>query len=252
MTEEGSDATCAAWPVDSEVDVAFRALWRHLVVADPTGPSDAIFCFGSRDRAVPARAAELHAAGVAPLVMVSGGGLIDGHRTEADVFAEDLVARGVPPEQIVRERESRNTGENVTFGVRGLEVHVRLRRITAVSWPLVARRCRATVARHHPTVTVASAPALAHPDEVWAATPRTVRAALGEWDRLGTYVARGFTVAQPRPPEVRTAVRTLRRALADAATAPLVAVGGRDALTASGVGSRPVPHAGASAPAAFR
>lgn len=247
MTEEGTDAARVAWPLGSEVDAAFRELWRHLVVADATGPSDAIFCFGSRDRAVPARAAELHAAGVAPLVMVSGGGLIDGRRTEADVFAEDLVRRGVPAEQIVRERESRNTGENVTFGVQGLEVHVRLRHLTAVSWPLVARRCRATVARHHPTVAVASAPALAHPDEVWAATPRTVRAALGEWDRLGAYVARGFTVAQPRPAPVRAAVRTLRAALAGSPVPP--AVGGEVDPAHRAVDR---PRAGATATAAFR
>lgn len=215
MREQRTDARrrSSPWAPDREVERSFRVLWDHLVVQDPLSPSDAIFCFGSRDRGVPAQAARLFREGAAPLVMVSGGGLIDGARSEAEVFAEDLVARGVPIERIVTEHASTNTGENVILGVAGLSVHVDLHRITAVSWPLCARRCRATLARHHPDVAVASAPALDHPGEVWPATPRTIRAALGEWDRLGVYVGMGFTVAQPRPPEVHEAVGRLRRAL---------------------------------------
>ncbi len=243
MTERADVGPRALGAGRADVEAAFGVLWRHLVVQDPPTSSDALLCFGSRDRRVPARAAELWSEGVAPLVMVSGGGLLDGDRCEADVFADDLVARGVPAERVVREREARNTGENVTFGVRGLEVHVRLRRITAVSWPLAARRCRATLGRHHPTVAVTSAPALAHPDEVWPATPRAVRAALGEWDRLAAYVGRGFTVAQPRPLEVCRAVGILRTALA---------VDGSGLGAHRGEGAGVGPRAGATATAAFR
>lgn len=228
MSEQRADGWGRAgpWSATTDLDDSFRTLWDHLVVRDPAGPSDAIFCFGSRDRSVPARAARLFAEGIAPIVMVSGGGLIDGSRSEAEVFADDLVARGVPIERIVTEHASMNTGENVVLGMAGLSVHIDLHRITAVSWPLCARRCRATLARHHPDVAVLSAPALDHPDEVWPVTSRATRAALGEWDPLGAYAERGFIVAQPRPPEVRDAVSRLRRSLGIRAPEPTAVVEG--------------------------
>lgn len=204
-----------SWPIRAgdALEEAFGILWDYLVVNDARQQSDVIFCFGSRHREVPKRAAELFAAGQAPLILVSGGAPIDGVGCEADVFAQDLVALGVPADRIVAERKARNTGENVVLGLGALSGRLVLRRVTAVSWPLAARRCLATFGRHDPSLVVRSAPAVARPDEPWPATTRAIRAALGEWDRTMRYARLGYTIPQRRPLAVRRAARLLRREL---------------------------------------
>lgn len=189
---------------------AFSVVWDHLVVEHEPRPSDAIFCFGSRHWRVPQRAAALFAMGVAPVVLVSGAPADPDGPCEADVFAADLVAAGVPAERIVLERHATNTGENVELGVAALRHHLEPSRITAVSWPLATRRCRATFAKVHPAIEVASSPALPRPGARWAPTLRRIRFALGELDRLERYAGLGHIVAQPRPAEVQRATEVLR------------------------------------------
>lgn len=193
------------------VDDAFGVLWRYLVVTGTRGPSDVIFCFGSRDHTVPARAAELYLLGVAPWILVSGGPLFDGARTEAESFADDLRSFGVPEDRIIVENGSTNTGENVRFGMAELSARVPVHRVTTVSWPLAARRCQATFGRWFPAVEVRSAPPFGDdPADRWPATDRTVRASLGEYDRLGRYASMGFIRQESIPRSVRRAARVLR------------------------------------------
>jgi len=76
-------------------------------------PSDADIDFSDAvDRAL--LAAELHRAGLAPTILVSGGNLpwSDALRPEAELIADLLVELGVPRDMLVLEGESRNTREN--------------------------------------------------------------------------------------------------------------------------------------------
>ncbi|WP_421121131.1 YdcF family protein [Aquihabitans daechungensis] len=205
---------------DEAVASAFAAAWDHLVVEDPLRPTDAIFCFGSRHWRVPERAATLFAAGVAPFVVVTGGPSVLGERSEAERFAADLVAAGVPPDRLILEHAARHTGENVVFGLDHLRRHLDPRRLTLVSWPLAARRCRATFAHLAPEVAVGSAPALRHAGHRWRPTPRRIRFALGELDRLRRYSADGLIAAHERPAAVDDAVAVLQAALARADAGP--------------------------------
>lgn len=189
---------------------AFRVLWDYLVPVDQPTVSDVIFCFGSRDHTVPARAAELFVLGVAPWVLVSGGVSFDGRRSESEAFADDLCSFGVPRDRIIVEGASTNTGQNVILGMAALSSEMDVGRITAVSWPLAARRCRATFARWFPQVEVWSSPSHGGEDERWQATDRTMRAALGELDRLARYAEAGFLCEQPVPTAVRQAAEALR------------------------------------------
>lgn len=197
-------------PVAWTVRRAFGHVWDHLVVEDPPTPSDAIFCFGSRHRRVPERAAALYAVGVAPVVLVTGGTEAPGERPEADRLADDLVAAGVPRDRIIVEGRARNTGENVALGMTALARHVEATQLTLVSWPLATRRCRATFGVRHPAVTLASAPALPEPGVRWSTTKRRIRFALGEIDRLRRYGAWGMIAHQPFPPHVLQASAVLR------------------------------------------
>jgi len=64
------------------------------------------------------RAASLHEAGKAPLVIASGGPVCAGCRSEADVLRNALVAFGVPAEDIGLENRSLNTRQNAVFTAR--------------------------------------------------------------------------------------------------------------------------------------
>ena len=206
-------ARAGARIVDGPVAAAFEAAWDHLVVEDPIEPVDALFCFGSRHWRVPERAAALFAQGVAPLVVVTGGPSTLGDASEAERFAADLMAAGVPEDRLVLEHRARHTGENVVLGLARLRRHVDPQRLALVSWPLAARRCRATFARLAPEVVVSSAPALRRPGDRWRPTLRRIRFSLGELDRLERYGAEGLIAPEVRPTAVRDAVPVLRAAL---------------------------------------
>ncbi|MCC6215469.1 MAG: YdcF family protein [Polyangiaceae bacterium] len=60
------------------------------------------------------RAIEAYRAGVAPRVVACGGRRWDGV-PEADALADALIAGGVPPEAILRERWSVSTAENARY-----------------------------------------------------------------------------------------------------------------------------------------
>jgi hypothetical protein len=193
---------------------AFRAVWSHLVVEDPATECDALFCFGSRHHRVPEVAGALHRRGIAPLVLVTGGPAGPGEPAEADLFAARLEEAGVPARAIVRERSARHTGENVALGLAALRRRAPVvRRLALVSWPLAARRCRATSALHAPDVDLVTVPALPGPGLRWTPTMRRARLALGEVDRLDRYGAFGLIVAQPAPASVRRGAATLRSEL---------------------------------------
>ncbi|NLV56894.1 MAG: YdcF family protein [Acidimicrobiales bacterium] len=194
---------------------AFGVVWDHLVPADDPVPADAVFCFGSRHRRVAAVAARLHLDRLAPWVLATGGSDDDPDGlTEGDRLAAELTGLGVPAERIVVERSARHTGENVTLGVRALTDVVAPRRLLLVSWPLAARRCRATFRAHHPDVEALAVPALPRPGVRWAPTWRRIGFALGELDRLDRYARSGFLVAGEIPPAVADAATILRSARA--------------------------------------
>lgn len=57
-----------------------------------------------------------------PVVVTCGGQGPDEATTEADAMARYLVAAGVPPHSVIRERHSRNTAENLRNCLRELEL----------------------------------------------------------------------------------------------------------------------------------
>jgi hypothetical protein len=198
---------------EPEVLAAFAIVWRHLAVEHVVAgfEADAIFCFGSRYWRVPCRAAGLFAAGVAPVVLVTGAASGDDGPTEAESIGAGLVARGVPASALLLEPRATNTRENVDLGMEVLRRRGPVRRLVIVSWPLASRRCLATLAHREPDVEVLAAPALPVPGVPWWPTLWRIRSALGEVDRLDRYAATGHLAHHEHPPGWEAAVRTLRR-----------------------------------------
>lgn len=203
---------------------AYAVVADFLALRDRLCRADAIIAFGCRDLTVAGQAARLHADGWAPWVVVTGGVPFDDGRSEAEAFADHMIASGVPPERILVEAWSRHTGENVGFALDVLGDRVPdLRTVIAVPWPLAARRAVATVRHQAPDLEVISAPDRTGPDGRRPYGPRAVRLALAELDRLDRYVAAGFIAAQPVPVHVRAAGAILAAGL-DAVAPEMTAV----------------------------
>ncbi len=193
---------------------AYATVFDYLALTDELRPSDAIMCFGSRDPHVPHRAAELFHRGAAPLVLTTGGVTLADDRCEADVFADELERRGVPRHRIVIERDSGHTGDNVRLGMAALqERHGAVSSVISVSWPFAARRCVATLAQHHPHMTVRSAPAFWRPGHRSPFTHATARRAVEQMSRLALYAERGMIALHEAPASVARAAETLHELL---------------------------------------
>ncbi len=93
---------------------------------DGLGRADLIFVFGTREHEPARLAGDAYQAGLAPIVVVTGGAArqVDG-LNEAQSHRQLLLHRGVPDSAILVEDRSTHTGENVDFalellGARGL------------------------------------------------------------------------------------------------------------------------------------
>lgn len=200
-------------------DEAVHALWEYHRVHHRLHAADLIFVLGSNDTRVALRAAELYRAGLAPLVLVSGGrGRFTENETESEGerFARAARAAGVPGECLLVECESTNTGENIRFSRRLLEERgMAVRRVLAVQKPYMERRTLASLEAQWPGVEVqVTSPQLSFEDYL---TPRLTRefvihAMVGDFQRVVEYPKRGFASVQPVPPEAVEAFETLVRA----------------------------------------
>ena len=196
-----------------------QPIWSYLCRSDPPVPSDVIFVFGSRGLEVPRRAAQLFAAGWAPLVLVSGraGPMTERvfDRPEALVFKDELVRRGVPAAAVVTEVDAGNTLENVRFGMAVLAAagH-RPRSALLVAKAFAMRRCLATFARQHSGVKVRGCPpAGALLDHLDRSRADFAARLVAEIRRLDVYGAAGDIAPCAVPPAVRVAARETARLL---------------------------------------
>jgi uncharacterized SAM-binding protein YcdF (DUF218 family) len=189
-----------------------QLIWDYLAAGDAPAQVDVLFCFGSLDRAVPATAARLYAAGIAPWVLATGGsrGRTDVHGTESEAFGAALEQAGVPRDRVIVELRASNTGENVALGMQALtERGIEVRSTALVAWPLSTRRCSATFARAFPDVRTYTCPSTCDFPPARRAGRRLVEAALAELHRLRLYPELGYIAPQEIPTAVRQAEERL-------------------------------------------
>ncbi len=143
---------------DEALDLA-RSLWDYHHLNGPMEKSDCIVGLGSYDLRVAERCADLYFDQWAPLIIFSGHlgnwtrPMWD--RSEAEIFADHAIARGVPADRIKLEAKSTNIGENVRFTRELLRTHgLVVNRITMVSKPSTERRMFATCQKIWPEMPV--------------------------------------------------------------------------------------------------
>ena len=194
-----------------------RVVWDYHHVNHTLARADCIIALGSHDTRVAERGAEVFLEGWAPLLVCSGhlGGLTSGiwTRSEAEIFADVAVGRGVPRERILIESRSTNTGENVDFSKRLLaEQGIRPKKAIAVQKPYMERRTLATFQQRWPELeVVVTSPQLdfdAYPtgeirkDDV-------IHIMVGDLQRLLVYARKGWSAPQDVPPQVMAAYERL-------------------------------------------
>jgi uncharacterized SAM-binding protein YcdF (DUF218 family) len=187
-------------PTEAEI-AAINA--RHLI-STPIKPADLLFVFGTREdvaRRVD-EAFRLWREGFFQWSIVSGGVTPGSQFSECEIIKSAMVARGVPPERILEEHRSTNTGENVIFSLPVIDAALGLKNIRSViclgnSW--TARRYPMTLHRHWPEVEkmLITVDSFETPRALWH-TDAVFRARiLSEWDKIEPYKAKGFIAEWP-------------------------------------------------------
>jgi hypothetical protein len=213
----------------TDLDDAVRTAFVYLSETDALDaePYDAVIGFGMFDLALPRFCGDLYLRGHARRILFTGGigaGTGDLGGPEADVWRRTLAVShpSIGDEAVIIENRSTNTGENVAFTAELLErlwpdlmFGRGIRRAIVVASPTRLRRVGLTmrrqqpdvrIARHLPPVTVEADAAL------YVAQGLDYRQHLsGELDRIISYPARGWIVAEPLPADVQAAHAALRR-----------------------------------------
>ncbi len=176
---------------------------RHLIET-PLKPADLLFVFGTRED-IDARvdeACRLWREHYFRWAIVSGGITPGSDRSECDIIADAMIARGIPAELILREDRALNTGENVIFSLPIIDAALGLHNIRSViclgnTW--TARRYPMTLHRHWPEVEkmLITVDSFATPRSLWHTDPEFSRRMLSEWDKIELYKARGFIAEWP-------------------------------------------------------
>ena len=207
--------------MDPAIRPLVEKLWNYHQLHHEIAYADAILVLCSHDTRVAERGAQLFLDGWAPLLIFSGGlgGITKDLWTdpEADLFARVAVAMGVPPDRILIENRSTNTGENVQFTRRLLgERGVHVDRLIVVQKPYMERRSYATFKKVWPDPElIVTSPRttlddyLQHYSNASLSVDEVICIMVGDLQRIRVYPGRGFQIAQEIPDDVWQAYEAL-------------------------------------------
>ena len=198
-----------------------RIVWEYLQLKHDPLPADVIVAFGTNDLRVARFAARLYLEGFGSTLVCTGGVAHEGdllathwQKTEAEMYADEAIALGVPVERIVLETRAVNTAENVRF-TRALLCRNggRPRSVVLATKPFMQRRVWATMAVEWPEVPASLASERMTLDEYFTpelSPEKVIAIMLGDLQRLWVYGRRGWSAPQIVPLEVMEAYRELK------------------------------------------
>ncbi len=206
--------------ISPEIFVLAKQLWDYHHMNHVLKKSDCILALGSHDLRVAERAAELYLGGWAPLVIMSGGlGNLTKEiwtETEAGQFAAIAIQKGVPPDSILIENQSTNTGENIAFTQQLLlEKKINPQSFIVVQKPYMERRAFATFKKYWPDKELlVTSPQISLDNYPTEDIPveKVINIMIGDLQRIKLYPAKGFQVFQEIPDEVWNAYEQLIKA----------------------------------------
>jgi len=201
----------------SDADRLAKIIWDYHHLNQKLEKADCILVLGSHDLRIAEYGAKLFLDGWAPLIIFSGG---LGHLTreiwsesEADQFARIATKLGVPPEKILIENRSSNTGENIQFTKELLkEKGIDPRKIIVVQKPYMERRSYATFKKVWPEKDfVVASPPISFDDYPDASRTKedVIGIMAGDLQRIKLYAEKGFQIPQDIPSDVWDAYEKL-------------------------------------------
>ena len=210
--------------MNESVRTLAQQLWDYHRLGHELVKSDAIVVLCSHDERVAERGAELFLDNWAPLLIFSGGlgAITKGLWTEPEAIRFSRIAEsmGVPPEDILIEDKSTNTGENVRY-TRDLLRRKNLdpNRFIAVQKPYMERRTYATFRKVWPEKElVVTSPQVSFDQYLdqyahSTLTPEDVIAIMvGDLQRIRLYPDKGYQILQEIPVSVWAAYEELVQA----------------------------------------
>jgi hypothetical protein len=193
-----------------------QILWDYHHLSGPLEKSDCIVGLGSYDLRVAERCADLYFDRWTPLIIFSGylGNWTKRmwDRSEAEIFAEHAIARGVPADKIKLETKSTNIGENVRFTRELLHAHgLLVDSITMVSKPSTERGMFATCQKIWPEMRVfLTSPRMDFAEQSRDAIQEgLIHEMVGDIQRMKAYPEFGFQIPQEIPTGVWEAYERL-------------------------------------------
>lgn len=207
--------------MEQHVRECVTILWDYMHLNQKPEKADCIVGFGCYDEDIPSRCAELYHAGLAPVVVFSGGlgrntsGLWS--QAEAERFARIAMAEGVPGNRIILETKSTNSAENLLFTPEILaERGIRAEKIISVHKPYMERRLRAAMGIYwtdvqaiytSPQVTLEEH--IAHAEAVGMTERGVIETIVGDIQRMKLYPQKGYQVPVEIPEPVWQAYQAL-------------------------------------------
>ncbi|MEJ6601280.1 MAG: YdcF family protein [Opitutaceae bacterium] len=183
---------------------------------NPLQPADLIIGFGHFDLRVAYHCAEIWRAGLAPLMLFTGGvgaGSADLNMPEAEAFAQALFERipDFPRDQLIIESLSTNTGDNIRFSLELMkQAEWQVDSAILVATPFRQRRVMQTWAKEADDISTQNAPPesdLLTDQAVFAEKREDLTTQLtGEIERLISYPECGWIAPTEIPLEITRAV----------------------------------------------
>ena len=210
--------------MNNQIHILAEKIWHYHRMNHQLKHADAILVLGSHDKRVAERGAELFQAGWAPLLIFSGGlgAITKGmwSEPEADQFAAIAIAMGVPPEKILIENRSSNTGENILFtrellAKKGLDARL----FILVQKPYMERRSFATFRKLWPEKDViVTSPQVSFEEYLQTFSSRelskddVISIMVGDLQRIKVYAQKNYQIYQEIPQDVWSAYEELVKA----------------------------------------
>lgn len=210
--------------MDARIREMVEKVWQYHQMHHEVSDADAILVLCSHDIAVAETAARLFLEGRAPLLIFSGGlGSITRQlwsEPEADQFARKAIALGVPPDRILIENRSTNTGENILLtkallAAKGLDP----RSFIVVQKPYMERRSYATFRKLWPEKQVIVTSPQVTLDQYLGkysndalSMADVISIMVGDLQRIRLYPDKGFQIPQDIPDDVWDAFGELVKA----------------------------------------
>jgi uncharacterized SAM-binding protein YcdF (DUF218 family) len=194
-------------------------IWNYHQMGHQPRPCSAAIGLGSHDLGVATTAAELHRAGLFPVMVFSGGNSPTTRarfpRGEAVHYREHALSLGVPDEAILVEPKAANTGQNITFSRALLaEASVEVEAVLLISKPYMERRSYATCRKMWPEIDVVCASEALELDDYIKSIgdeKLVVDMLVGDLQRVIEYPKLGFAIEQDVPGDVYDAYERLLR-----------------------------------------